>query len=112
MEMETELCDAPEKSTGQLHVQHAFTCGGIFPGSIFAVSRVLFLICYEERDECGLIFQKLLVIEPRIFVAIEIQINSPQQQISNCKCESSKYALKKEENQIARALTRQPSCLP
>ena len=77
MEMETELCDAQEKSTGQLHVQQAFTCGGIFPGSIFAVSRVLFLICYEDRDECGLIFQKRLVIEPRIFVAIEIQINSP-----------------------------------
>ena len=77
MEMETALRDAQKKWTGQLHVQQAFTCGGIFLGSIFAVSRVLFLICYEERDECGLIFQKRLVIEPRIFVAIEIQINSP-----------------------------------
>ena len=31
----------------------------------------------EGRDECGLIFQKRLVIEPRNFVAIEIQINGP-----------------------------------
>ena len=41
MEMETALRDAQEKSTGQLHVQQAFTCGGIFLGSISAVSRVV-----------------------------------------------------------------------
>ena len=76
MEMETALRDAQEKWTGQLHVQQAFTRGGIFLGSISAVSRVQSLIFYEERDECGLIFQKRLVIEPRNFVAIEIQINS------------------------------------
>ena len=77
MEMETALRDAQEKWTGLLHVQQAFTCGGIFLGSISAVSRVRSLIFYEERDECGLIFQKRLVIEPRNFVAIEIQINGP-----------------------------------
>ena len=77
MEMETALRDAPEKWTGQLHVQQAFTWGEIFLGSISAVSQVRFLIFWEERDECGLIFQKRLVIEPRNFVAIEIQINGP-----------------------------------
>ena len=56
MEMETALRDAQEKWTGQLHVQQAFTCGGIFLGSISAVSRVRSLMFYEERDECGLFF--------------------------------------------------------
>ena len=70
--METALRDGQENWTGQLHVQQAR-----FLGSISAVSRVRSLIFYEERDECGLIFQKRLVIEPRNFVAIEIQINGP-----------------------------------